>query len=641
MKNLTQLLAIAMLVSFSSCEDEKPEDSGMDMGKLHISKSKPQPGETINIKYYGETSEETETTVNYLVNTSQYPADIEFRDSAGVQYASLQIPDSVQAIAFNFKNGDVYEANDQKGYVLSLYDENGEELKGTGAARGIYYSRASEQFNVKIDKDSALAMIEKDLKKSPELVSEYEVAYSNALIKANRKKGESYIDERIAYYSGKDSLRLDDYEALFYLYDNKGAEKESDSINKIAIEKYPKSKMAQRDLMIKVVQAKDQQEKVKFFNRYEENIGAENYFRNTMLRFIASGFAKEKNWEAFNKYVAKMDNKDMMASIFNNIAWNMAQKDENLDKAAEFSQRSLKLMHESLGDYENKPDYFSRKQFDKSVKSRESMYADTYAYILHKQGDLQGAIETQKKALTEHSGADMTTRYVKYLVEAEQYNLAQEKAEEFMVNNRADAEMQDYLKTAYAKNDNSENFETYLAGIEDKALQNTRSKLEKNMISEEAPTFQLKDLQGNEVELSSLKGKTVILDFWATWCGPCKMSFPGMQKAINKYANNENVEFLFVNTWETGDDRNEKVTNFIEKNNYDFHVLMDEPVAEGSRDFTVVSEYGISGIPTKIIIGPDGKINFKKVGYSGNNEKMLNEIGIMIELTQKNKEPEA
>ncbi|SDS12177.1 TlpA disulfide reductase family protein [Christiangramia echinicola] len=641
MRNFTQLLVLAMLVSFSSCEDEKSEDPGMNIGKLYISKSKPQPGETINIKYSGETSDETETTVNYLVNTTKYPADIEFRDSAGVHNANLQIPDSVQAIAFNFKNGDVYEANDQKGYVISLYDENGKEIKGAGAAKGIYYAGASEQFNVKIDKDSALAMIEKDLEKNPELVSEFEVDYSNVLMRTNREKGQSYIDERIAYYSKKDSLTAEEYEALFYLYDHKGAEKESDSINKIAIEKYSKSKLAQRDLMFKVFQAKDQQEKLKYFNQYEENIGAKNYFRNTMLRLIADGYVNEKDWKAFNEYVAKMDDLDIKASLFNNTAWNMAQEDENLEKAAELSQRSLKLIQESLGNYENKPDFFSRKQFDRSLKSRESLYADTYAYIQYKQGDLQGAIETQKNALTENSGSDMTTRYVKYLLEAEQYNLAQEKAEEFMVDNRADAEMQDYLKTAYAKNDNSENFETYLAGIEDKALQNTRTELEKNMLSEEAPSFQLKDLKGNEIELSSLKGKTVILDFWATWCGPCKMSFPGMQKAIDKFANNKNVEFLFVNTWETGEDRNEKVTNFIEENEYDFNVLMDEPVAEGSRDFSVVSEYGIKGIPTKIIIGPDGMINFKKVGYSGNNEKLLKEIGIMIELTQKKKEPEA
>ena len=55
------------------------------------------------------------------------------------------------------------------------------------------------------------------------------------------------------------------------------------------------------------------------------------------------------------------------------------------------------------------------------------------------------------------------------------------------------------------------------------------------MINQPAPVFALKDLEGKTVSLADLKGKVVIVDFWATWCGPCKASFPGMQMAVNKY----------------------------------------------------------------------------------------------------------
>ncbi|MDX1762036.1 MAG: TlpA disulfide reductase family protein, partial [Christiangramia sp.] len=225
--------------------------------------------------------------------------------------------------------------------------------------------------------------------------------------------------------------------------------------------------------------------------------------------------------------------------------------------------------------------------------------------------------------------------------EAGKYEKAIAEARSFMVDNRASAEMEEYLKTAYTKQNPEEDFESYLSSIKEEALANQRRELEKDMLNEDAPSFKLKDLEGNEIALADLKGKTVILDFWATWCGPCKMSFPGMQDAVEKYADNENVEFLFINTWEQGENREQDVSNFIDENNYSFHVLMDELVAEGNRDFTVVSEYGISGIPTKIIIGPEGKIKFRKVGYEGNNAKLLQEIGLMIELTQNNKSPQA
>ncbi len=156
------------------------------------------------------------------------------------------------------------------------------------------------------------------------------------------------------------------------------------------------------------------------------------------------------------------------------------------------------------------------------------------------------------------------------------------------------------------------------------------------MISETAPGFDLKDLDGKSVSLESLKGKTVVLDFWATWCGPCKRSFPGMQMAAEKYKDSSNVKFLFVDTWEnqTPEVRQKEVAKFIADNNYDFHVLLDKKVVEGSNDFKVVKEYDVAGIPTKFIIDPQGKIRFKAVGFDGNSEKLAEEVEMMIELTR-------
>jgi peroxiredoxin len=81
------------------------------------------------------------------------------------------------------------------------------------------------------------------------------------------------------------------------------------------------------------------------------------------------------------------------------------------------------------------------------------------------------------------------------------------------------------------------------------------------------------------------------------------------------------------------EERLKKSKEFMEANNYPFQVLFDTSI-EGSKEFTVAQQFGINGIPSKIIIGPDGKINFETVGYSGNNEKMLQEIDLMVELSQ-------
>ncbi|QYA25627.1 TlpA family protein disulfide reductase [Gramella sp. MT6] len=642
MKNSPQLLAMVILVSLSSCEEDKTKDTGMEMGNLYLSKSKPQPGEDLLIRYVNQGSEAPEATVNYLVGKKYYPTDIQLKDSANALYGKISIPDTVHAMALNFKSGDKYDSNDKNGYVFSLYDENGEELKRSQATKGVYFMRSANSFDIKLENDSIAAIMENAINEDPEIEESFDVDYSNALLAADQKKADEYIQKRIDYYNSKDSLNYEDYEALSELYSLKKNKAKNDSITELVTEKFPKSEIARRDWLIKVFEAKSSDEKVKVLEDFEKVYGSKTvYEKDVMLRLIASKFAEEENWQAFEKYASQISEPREKARLYNSTAWKLAEDGKNLDTAAEISKESIDIISSATGDYSAKPDFYSNKQYDRAMEWSNSMYSDTYALIQFKQGDLEGAIETQEEALSEESGADMTTRYVQYLIEAEKYEKAQEKAEEFIADNRANAEMTDYLKTAYSENDNSEEFETYLARLEEKATTKAREDLKKNMLSENAEDFELSDLEGNTVKLSDLRGKTVILDFWATWCGPCKQSFPGMQKAVEEYSDNENVEFLFVNTWENGDSRKKDVSEFIEENNYSFHVLMDEPVAEGSREFTTTSNFGINGIPTKIIVGPEGKVNFKKVGYSGNNEKMLKEIGLMIELTQESQSPQA
>ncbi len=152
--------------------------------------------------------------------------------------------------------------------------------------------------------------------------------------------------------------------------------------------------------------------------------------------------------------------------------------------------------------------------------------------------------------------------------------------------------------------------------------------LRKSMLNETAPAFALLDLDGKNINVEDLKGKVVVVDFWATWCGPCKASFPAMQKMVNKYKEDPNIKFVFIDTWEKGENKKKEAADFITTNKYSFHVLLD-------NEDKVVAQFKVDGIPTKFVIDKNGNIRFKAVGFDGSDDKLVDELTAMIELASE------
>ncbi len=113
------------------------------------------------------------------------------------------------------------------------------------------------------------------------------------------------------------------------------------------------------------------------------------------------------------------------------------------------------------------------------------------------------------------------------------------------------------------------------------------------------------DLDGKDFTLASYAGDVVILDFWATWCPPCKRAMPHLQDIHEEYGD-QGIHVVAVATDQQGA---QIVRPFIEKSGYTFRVVPDVTQSL-SHDFG-----GIRSIPTTFIIGPDGKVKDKFVGY--------------------------
>ncbi len=117
--------------------------------------------------------------------------------------------------------------------------------------------------------------------------------------------------------------------------------------------------------------------------------------------------------------------------------------------------------------------------------------------------------------------------------------------------------------------------------------------------------FTLKDINGKDVTLSAYKDKVILLDFWATWCPPCKIEIPGFVDLYNKYQSRG-----FVLLGVSMDESTPEVKPFVHK------LKMNYPVLIGSGRQDLEQAFGVIGLPTSFIISRDGRICGQHAGFA-------------------------
>jgi TonB family protein len=139
------------------------------------------------------------------------------------------------------------------------------------------------------------------------------------------------------------------------------------------------------------------------------------------------------------------------------------------------------------------------------------------------------------------------------------------------------------------------------------------------LVGRPAPDFKLRDLDGEDVQLTSLRGRVVLLDFWATWCGPCRMTMPKLNHLFKQFHKKE-VVILGINE----DEDPQTVRRFIRDNGYEYPILVT------ARGDPVIESYLARSLPTMVIIDKNGVIADYRVGYGSATEDMLRENLVRI-----------
>ncbi len=596
---------------------------------LTIHPLKPESGDTVTVTYIGDLAK-PDTEISYFFNymgENRFKNEIipsEFQNNKIT--GRFKLPDTVLYVSIKITNGKEFDNNRDKGYGFNVY-ENGKPKKGTFFTQGAVSLYNKYFFNAKVDTLKAIQLMEKEYQLHPDLKESTLPIYLSTL-KLDKSKEAEAVKLSTEYYNKiLETGKNDNFtERIVETIVGRDHQKRDSLINEV-IKKHPKGKAALRkqyiDFYFMAMYLPDSA--LTRYNSIVENFSdIEPEMRTQLTHSLITTYRGLLDYDNFEKHISKVNDPSFLAREYNEIAWKMATKDKDMDLAKKYSEKSLLNVDKMM---EVKKPETTRIIFLRN----KANYLDTYAYILNKLGDTQGAVDNEVKSAElfnwENLGANENV--VQYLVNNKQFEDALSKSENFIKDKYGSAKMDSLYKVAYiALNGDDTGLHQALENLKNAGNLSYIEELKKKMISMPAPDFSLKDDEGNTVRLSDFKGSVVILDFWASWCGPCIASFPAMLKAMNELKG-EDVVFLFINTQEydnSDEKRLEAISKTLDDKFADFRVLIDE---KNNDQFLVGNLYNVKAIPVKFFIDKQGTLRYSSTGFES-EEKLVKELKALV-----------
>ncbi|WP_164974063.1 redoxin domain-containing protein [Filimonas effusa] len=459
----------------------------------------------------------------------------------------------------------------------------------------VSYAQQSQEDSLFVDKCMKLAMLG---------TSEGQTAAANELkaYAARKNDAKGYMDAaQIAFFLGNPIL--------------------SDSLMKIAAEKFPKSEAAKTVAYGTFMTTTGNAQAIEAaYHKWKAAFpeAAADPFYDAGTAKVALAYAKEKNYKSSNAWTAQLIDESEKADLELERAQVAL---ENGDTAI-----AIPLMDTAAT--------IARNIAASGKQSRIALmpFLGKYAMLLYQAKKYPAALQVMEEVY-QHSpekSIELEKNYALIMAANKRGSEILPLLSKLVKEGHGNSALLAILKDAWLQDKGSlEGYDAFVAGLRADMAKRVREGLKQQPVNEPAPPFTLKDLDNRTVALQDLKGKIVILDFWATWCGPCKKSFPAMKMAVEKYKSDPKVKFLFIDCMERVADPSEMVRKFINTNNYPFTVLFDNSKTR------VAERYKVTGIPVKFIIDGNGKIRYRILGFEGGDDAAVEELSALIEMAKK------
>lgn len=605
-------------------------------GTLSYLPMSPKEGTEITIEYTPTTQDKdwTKQAGNFhaVVFAFTFENDVPTAYETGLSKSGdrmtgiFQLPEGTVMVMFKVGDGKRYDTNGDTYWSTVVYGSNGRPLMGA------YMKEASTYFgalppNCKREQDlnESLSMLSKELMAYPSNITARvnQVFISMQLGEIDDQEGTAKLRE-IVGNNLQASSSLDAI-ALAQAFEKLEKHEEAVRVMNDAVRRFPNGK-AEEQLDIQQLQ------NVADINTFADRVVLhlkkypESFAKQNLIDIIVKASTQKGELTALADFLDKCAGIPAMSYY---LAVNYLGANDTLRAVAyDYIEKGLV----SATDATTKPVYMGISEWkqEQRIATAQLLFVKGALYRVDKQPAkaeklLVSSIEIAGEDVDKAPYEILATLYM------EQGNKVQalEVASSALAVGAASQVVVDMYRSIARENGaDSMKVESEIAKLKSKGRSKHLAKLSQEMLNLSLIDGEIKGLDGKPVKLSSFAGSVVVLDYWATWCGPCKMSFPSLQKLYDRYKNNPKVRFAIVNVWEKDADRYKIVKDFLTANpSYKFPMFVDE------KD-QLVSKYGVTGIPTKFYLGMDGKIQFKEVGLLP-DEQFLEEATNRIELLLK------
>ncbi|MDR0545051.1 MAG: TlpA family protein disulfide reductase [Odoribacteraceae bacterium] len=281
---------------------------------------------------------------------------------------------------------------------------------------------------------------------------------------------------------------------------------------------------------------------------------------------------------------------------------------------------------------------YTPEEWREECARRNAGFFFTHADLLFHSGQRAEALEVMEPLREQMRGSsEFNDLYARALSANGYRHLLTPFIEECAREDAATPGMLDTLRALFAEEGREGNFDDHVASLRSREYaERFEERLARSLIDRDAELFSLESMSGGRVDLSALKGKIIVLDFWSTWCAPCKAALPGMQVAVDRFADDPRVAFYFISTMEHNPAFRKLARDFITDKGYRLNILFDDtdPATgrHGAIYYSRMKSFGMNGIPHKLIFDGNGRLRWSSSGYHGKPLELANEITFLVNL---------